>query len=141
MNPYYLHGGTSAKKRERAIEEFQEPDTETSAFILSLKAGSMGITLTKANPVFYFDRWWNPTVENQATDRAFRIGQSPKVFLHKFVTVGTVEKQIDRTWEDQEEDKEKVASAIVGNDESWLTELDNESFKQLIALNWKTAVV
>ncbi|WP_017660625.1 DEAD/DEAH box helicase [Baaleninema simplex] len=137
LNTYYIHGGTSAKKRERAIEEFQHPDTEPSAFILSLKAGGVGITLTKANHVFHFDRWWNPAVENQATDRAFRIGQTKNVFVHKFVTVGTVEEQIDRTLEE----KEKVASAIVGNDESWLTELDNESFKKLITLNWQTAVL
>ncbi len=135
-NTYYLHGGTSAKKRERYIAEFQDPNTEPSAFILSLKAGGVGITLTKANHVFHFDRWWNPAVENQATDRAFRIGQTKTVFVHKFVTVGTVEEQIDRAIEE----KEKVASAIVGSDESWLTELDNESFKQLIALN-KQAVV
>ena len=105
--------------------------TIPSLFILSLKAGGVGITLTKANHVFHFDRWWNPSVENQATDRAFRIGQKKNVFVHKFVTLGTLEERIDVMIED----KKKIADAIVGSDESWLTELDNDSFKQLIALN------
>ena len=130
-NTYYLHGGTNRNKREKMIAEFQDPETEPSAFILSLKAGGVGITLTKANHVFHFDRWWNPAVEDQATDRAFRIGQTKNVFVHKFVTLGTLEERIDQMIED----KKKVASAIVGSDESWLTELDNESFKKLIALN------
>jgi SNF2 family DNA or RNA helicase len=118
------------------INAFQNPDSEPSAFILSLKAGGVGINLTRANHVFHFDRWWNPAVEDQATDRAFRIGQVRNVFVHKFVTLGTLEERIDQMIED----KKRVASAIVGNDESWLTELDNESFKQLIALN-RSAVV
>jgi SNF2 family DNA or RNA helicase len=130
-NTYYLHGGTARPKRERMIAEFQDPETEPSAFILSLKAGGVGITLTKANHVFRFDRWWNPAVEDQATDRAFRIGQKKNVFVHKFVAIGTLEEQIDRMIED----KKKLAGAIVGADESWLTELDNEAFKKLIRLN------
>jgi SNF2 family DNA or RNA helicase len=128
---YYLHGGTSRQKREKMITEFQDPETAPSAFILSLKAGGVGITLTKANHVFHFDRWWNPAVEDQATDRAFRIGQKKNVFVHKFVTLGTLEEGIDQMIED----KKKIANSIVGADESWLTELDNESFKKLIALN------
>ena len=135
-NTYYLHGGTARQKREQMIAEFQEPETEPSAFVLSLKAGGVGITLTKANHVFHFDRWWNPAVEDQATDRAFRIGQKKNVFVHKFVTLGTLEERIDQIIED----KKKVASAIVGADESWLTELDNESFKELIALNRQTVM-
>jgi SNF2 family DNA or RNA helicase len=128
---FYLHGGTPPAKRERMILEFQDPDTEPGVFILSLKAGGVGITLTKANHVFHFDRWWNPAVEDQATDRAFRIGQRKNVFVHKFITIGTLEERIDRMIED----KKQVASLIVGNDESWLTRLDNEAFKELIALN------
>ena len=131
INTYYLHGGTPRKKREKTITEFQDPTTEPSAFILSLKAGGVGITLTKANHVFHFDRWWNPAVEDQATDRAFRIGQTKNVFVHKFVAIGTLEERID----EMIEDKKKLAGAVVGTDESWLTELDNESFQQLIALN------
>jgi SNF2 family DNA or RNA helicase len=130
-NTYYIHGGTSRDKRERAIAEFQDPETEPSVFVLSLKAGGVGITLTKANHVFHFDRWWNPAVEDQATDRAFRIGQQKNVFVHKFVTIGSLEERID----EMIEDKKKLAGAIVGADESWLTELDNDTFKQLIALN------
>ncbi|HLP88393.1 MAG TPA: DEAD/DEAH box helicase [Nostocaceae cyanobacterium] len=135
-NTYYLHGGTSRHRREQMISEFQDPETEPSVFILSLKAGGVGITLTKANHVFHFDRWWNPAVENQATDRAFRIGQTKNVFVHKFVAIGTLEEKIDQMIED----KKKLAAAVVGSDESWLTELDNEAFKQLIALN-KSAIL
>ncbi|AFY33245.1 DEAD/DEAH box helicase [Calothrix sp. PCC 7507] len=135
-NTYYLHGGTNRKRREQMISEFQDPDTEPSVFILSLKAGGVGITLTKANHVFHFDRWWNPAVEDQATDRAFRIGQKKNVFVHKFVTIGTLEEKIDQMIED----KKKLSSAVVGSDESWLTELDNEAFKQLISLN-KSAIL
>lgn len=135
-NTYYLHGGTAVKKRQQMITEFQDPETEPSVFVLSLKAGGVGITLTKANHVFHFDRWWNPAVEDQATDRAFRIGQKKNVFVHKFVAIGTLEERIDQMIED----KKKLAGAIVGADESWLTELDNNAFKQLIALN-KSAIM
>jgi SNF2 family DNA or RNA helicase len=130
-NTYYLHGGTSRKKREAMITQFQDPETEPSAFVLSLKAGGVGITLTKANHVFHFDRWWNPSVEDQATDRAFRIGQKKNVFVHKFVAIGTLEERIDQMIED----KKKLAGSIVGADESWLTELDNDAFRELISLN------
>lgn len=135
-NTYYLHGGTAQKKREAMIDEFQHPETEPSVFVLSLKAGGVGITLTKANHVFHFDRWWNPSVENQATDRAFRIGQKKNVFVHKFVAIGTLEERID----EMIEDKKKLAGAIVGADESWLTELDDNAFRQLISLN-KSAII
>jgi SNF2 family DNA or RNA helicase len=135
-NTFYLHGGTARPKRERMISEFQDPETEPTVFILSLKAGGVGITLTKANHVFHFDRWWNPAVEDQASDRAFRIGQKKNVFVHKFVAIGTLEERIDQMIED----KKKLAGAIVGSDEAWLTELDNAAFKQLIALN-KRAVM
>ncbi|NEQ33532.1 MAG: SWF/SNF helicase family protein, partial [Leptolyngbya sp. SIO4C5] len=128
---HYIHGGTNRDKRQQMIAQFQDPETEPSVFVLSLKAGGVGITLTKANHVFHFDRWWNPAVENQATDRAFRIGQKKNVFVHKFVAMGTLEERIDQMIED----KKKLAGAIVGSDESWLTELDNNAFQKLIALN------
>jgi SNF2 family DNA or RNA helicase len=131
LNTYYLHGGTPRPRREAMISQFQDPETEPSAFVLSLKAGGVGITLTRANHVFHFDRWWNPAVEDQATDRAFRIGQKKNVFVHKFVAIGTLEERIDQMIED----KKKLAGAIVGADESWLTELDNDAFRQLISLN------
>jgi SNF2 family DNA or RNA helicase len=135
-NTYYLHGGTSRPRRETMIAEFQDPETEPAVFILSLKAGGVGITLTKANHVFHFDRWWNPAVEDQATDRAFRIGQNKTVFVHKFVAIGTLEERIDQMIED----KKKLAGSIIGSDEAWLTELDNKAFQALIALN-KSAVL
>jgi len=130
-NTFFLHGGTSRSRREAMIEAFQDPETEPSIFVLSLKAGGVGVTLTKANHVFHFDRWWNPAVEDQASDRAFRIGQEKNVFVHKFVTLGTLEERIN----DMIEEKKALAGAIVGNDESWLTQLDNDRFKALIRLN------
>ncbi len=128
---FYLHGGTARGRRERMIEAFQDPAGDPAVFVLSLKAGGTGITLTRANHVFHFDRWWNPAVEDQATDRAYRIGQSRQVFVHKFVTLGTLEERIDQMIED----KKAIAGSIVGSDESWLTELDNQHFKALIRLN------
>lgn len=129
-NTYYLHGGTSVARRDQMVTEFQDPDTEPSIFILSLRAGGVGLNLTKANRVFHFDRWWNPAVEDQATDRAFRIGQRKNVFVHKFVAMGTMEERID----EMIEDKKRLSSLIVGADESWLTELDNDTFTELITL-------
>lgn len=129
-NTYYLHGGTNVIRREQMVSDFQDPETEPSLFILSLRAGGVGLNLTKANHVFHFDRWWNPAVEDQATDRAFRIGQRRNVFVHKFVAMGTMEERIDAMIED----KKRISSLVVGSDESWLTELDNDTFKELIAL-------
>ena len=129
-NTYYLHGGTNVNRRDQMVAEFQDPETEPSLFILSLRAGGVGLNLTKANHVFHFDRWWNPSVEDQATDRAFRIGQRKNVFVHKFVAMGTMEERIDAMIED----KKNLSSLVVGTDESWLTELDNDTFKDLIAL-------
>ena len=130
-NTFYLHGGTSRTKRESMIQEFQRNESPPAIFILSLKAGGVGITLTKANHVIHFDRWWNPAVENQATDRAYRIGQEKTVFAHKFVTTGTLEERIDQMIDD----KQKVSDMIVGNDESWLSKLDSKSFLDLIKLS------
>jgi SNF2 family DNA or RNA helicase len=129
-NTYYLHGSTSPARRDQMVSEFQDPATEPSLFILSLRAGGVGLNLTKANHVFHFDRWWNPAVEDQATDRAFRIGQRRNVFVHKFVAMGTMEERIDAMIED----KKRLSSLVVGSDEGWLTELDNDTFKDLIAL-------
>ena len=134
---YYLHGGTPRTRREHMVEQFQNPDTERAIFVLSLRAGGTGITLTRANHVIHFDRWWNPAVENQATDRAYRIGQEKKVFVHKMVTMGTLEERIDELIES----KKKLAEEIVGGGESWLANLDNEKFRALIALDRGNAVV
>lgn len=134
---YYLHGGTPRARREHMMEEFQDTETERAIFVLSLRAGGTGITLTRANHVIHFDRWWNPAVENQATDRAYRIGQKKTVFVHKMVTMGTLEGRIDELIEA----KKKLAEDIVGNDESWLANLDNETFRNLVALDRSEAVV
>ena len=134
---HYLHGATSRTRRDQMIQAFQDPASDPAVFILSLKAGGVGITLTRANHVFHFDRWWNPAVENQATDRAYRIGQEKRVFVHKLVTLGTLEERIDRVLED----KQRLAEGIVGSDEAWLTELDNAAFRRLIALNRAEAVI
>ncbi|MFT7371350.1 MAG: SNF2 family DNA or RNA helicase [Oleiphilaceae bacterium] len=128
---YYIHGGVSRNKREKMIDKFQSAASGPAVFILSIKAGGAGITLTKANHVFHFDRWWNPAVEDQATDRAFRIGQKKNVFVHKFVTLGTLEEKIDQMIED----KKKISNLITSSDESWVAKLDNQAFKQLITLN------
>ena len=127
---HYLHGGTSRTKRESMIDLFQNPSSAASVFILSLKAGGVGITLTKANHVIHFDRWWNPAVENQATDRAYRIGQKKTVFAHKFITIGTIEEKIDTMLEE----KQALADGLIGADESWLTQLSTEHFIKMIQL-------
>jgi SNF2 family DNA or RNA helicase len=127
----FLHGGTPRELRSRMVERFQaaEPDSPP-VFLLSLKAGGTGLNLTAATHVFHFDRWWNPAVEDQATDRAFRIGQERNVQVHKFVCVGTVEEKID----DMIERKQQVAASVVSAGEAWLTELDNDQLRDLFAL-------
>ena len=125
----FLHGGVPAKQRDRMVARFQEA-AGPKLFLLSLKAGGTGLNLTAANHVFHFDRWWNPAVENQATDRAFRIGQTKNVQVHKFVCVGTLEEKID----EMIERKQEVAQRVVGAGEGWLTELSNAQLKDLFTL-------
>ena len=127
--PLWLHGGTKVKEREDMIRRFQA-ERGPKVFILSLKAGGVGLNLTRANHVFHFDRWWNPAVENQATDRAFRIGQMRNVQVHKFVCAGTLEEKID----EMIESKKALAERIIGADESWLTELDTAGLRDLVQL-------
>ena len=112
------------------IERFQDEKEYLPIFILSLKAGGTGLNLTGANHVFHFDRWWNPAVENQATDRAFRIGQTKNVEVYKFICAGTMEERIDEILEK----KVEIAENVVGTGEDWLTELSNEELKDLFAL-------
>jgi SNF2 family DNA or RNA helicase len=126
----FLHGGTSAKMRDQMVNRFQEDEHAPPIFILSLKAGGTGLNLTRANHVFHFDRWWNPAVENQATDRAFRIGQKRNVQVHKFVTTGTLEEMID----DMIESKKGLAQAVVGSGENWLTEMSTDELRRVVAL-------
>lgn len=125
----FLHGRTPAAQRERMVMAFQEAETPT-IFILSLRAGGAGLNLTQANHVFHFDRWWNPAVENQATDRAFRIGQRRDVQVHKFVVAGTIEEHIHQLLED----KRTLSEVIVGSGEQWLTELSTEQLRDLLLL-------
>ncbi len=98
--------------------------------VLTLKAGGVGINLTRANHVFHFDRWWNPAVENQATDRAFRIGQTKKVQVHKLLCLGTLEEKIDAMIES----KKKLTENVLGSGESWLTELSNSELRNMFEL-------
>ncbi|MCD6207416.1 MAG: hypothetical protein J7J06_05410 [Methanosarcinales archaeon] len=127
----FLHGGTPRKQRDEIVRRFQEDRDGPPLFVLSLKAGGFGLNLTAANHVFHFDRWWNPAVENQATDRAFRIGQERNVFVHKFVCIGTLEERIDQMLEE----KEELADAIVGAGEAWLTELSTSELKDIFTLS------
>src|ERR1044071_7718119 len=123
-----LHGQTDVKKRKDLVRRFQEND-ETGFFVLSLKAGGAGLNLTAASRVVHFDRWWNPAVENQATDRAFRIGQTQSVFVHKLVCQGTVEERVDALITD----KRQLADAVVGaGGEAWLSELSTDDLRDLV---------
>ena len=126
----FLHGGVSRQKRDRMVARFQADEDAPPLFVLSLKAGGTGLNLTAANHVFHFDRWWNPAVENQATDRAFRIGQTRDVQVHKFLCAGTLEERID----EMIEQKKGVAARVVGTGEGWLTELSTAELKTLLAL-------
>jgi SNF2 family DNA or RNA helicase len=126
----FLHGGTSKKQRDAMVARFQEAD-EPVLFLLSLKAGGTGLNLTAANHVIHVDRWWNPAVEDQATDRAFRIGQRRDVQVRKFVCVGTLEERIDAMIEQ----KKALAEQIVGTGESWLTELSTAALREVLTLS------
>jgi SNF2 family DNA or RNA helicase len=125
----FLHGGVTKRKRDELIARFQADDGPP-VFLLSLKAGGTGLNLTRANHVFHFDRWWNPAVENQATDRAFRIGQTRNVQVHKFLCAGTLEEKID----EMIERKKAVAEDVVGTGEGWLANLSNRELKEVFAL-------
>jgi len=126
----FLHGGTTKKQRDAMVARFQEAD-EPMLFLLSLKAGGTGLNLTAANHVVHIDRWWNPAVEDQATDRAFRIGQRRDVQVRKFVCVGTLEERIDAMIEQ----KKALAEQVVGTGESWLADLSTSALREVLALS------
>jgi SNF2 family DNA or RNA helicase len=126
----FLHGGTSRKQRDAMVQRFQGGDGPP-VFLLSLKAGGTGLNLTAANQVVHFDRWWNPAVEDQATDRAFRIGQKRNVQVRKLVCAGTVEERIDLMLER----KKELAERVVGAGESWLTELSTADLREIVRLS------
>ena len=131
-----LHGGTPKAQRESMVDRFQNDPSAPRIFILSLKAGGVGLNLTRANQVFHYDRWWNPAVENQATDRAFRIGQTRNVQVHKFVCQGTLEERIH----EMIESKKALSEQVVGTGEAWLTEFDTEQLRNLLLLD-RTAII
>jgi SNF2 family DNA or RNA helicase len=133
---FFLYGSTSKKQREEMIDRFQHDPQGSPIMILSLKAGGVGLNLTRANHVFHFDRWWNPAVENQATDRVFRIGQTRNVQVHKFVCTGTLEEKIN----DMIESKKQLAEQVVGAGEDWLTEMDTDQLRNLLILD-RNAVI
>lgn len=131
-----LHGGTPVKKRQGLVMTFQEDD-RVPFMVLSLKAGGTGLNLTAASHVIHFDRWWNPAVENQATDRAFRIGQKKNVLVHKFVCRGTVEERIDALIDG----KKKLAGEVLSQGaESSLTEMSNEELISMVSLDLNSAL-
>lgn len=126
----FLHGGTPQRQREEMLERFQNSPDAPLIFVLSLKAGGTGLNLMSANHVFHYDRWWNPAVENQATDRAYRIGQTRDVQVHKFVCLGTLEERIDALIES----KRELAENVIGEGDGWVTELSTDELRDLISL-------
>ncbi len=127
----FLHGGVPAKTRDAMVETFQTDDVAPPLLIVSLKAGGTGLNLTRATHVLHYDRWWNPAVEDQATDRAYRIGQTRTVNVHKLVTAGTLEDRIAAMLEE----KRALADAVVGTGETWLTELGDDELRALVTLS------
>ena len=128
---FVLHGGTPVKRRNEMVKQFNG-EHYIPYMVLSLKAGGVGLNLTSANHVIHFDRWWNPAVENQATDRAFRIGQTKNVMVYKFVAKGTIEEKIDAIIEE----KQKLSGDILSSSgEQWITEYNNEELLKMFALD------
>jgi non-specific serine/threonine protein kinase len=131
-----LHGETEVKKRKDLVRRFQE-DESVPFFVLSIKAGGVGLNLTAASHVIHFDRWWNPAVENQATDRAFRIGQNKNVLVHKFVCRGTVEDKIDQMIESK---RQLAGDVLGGGGDVILTEMSDEELLNIVSLDLRAAM-
>jgi superfamily II DNA or RNA helicase len=127
----FLHGGTPMAAREAMVERFQEAEDAPPILLVSLRAGGTGLNLTRATEVIHYDRWWNPAVEDQATDRVHRIGQTRPVTVHRLVTSGTIEERIAELLER----KRALADAVVGEGETWITELDDDDLRDLVALS------
>ncbi|TCP28919.1 SNF2 family DNA or RNA helicase [Scopulibacillus darangshiensis] len=130
---FFLHGSLTPEKREKMIRAFRSNENEKTLFVLSLKAGGLGLNLTEANHVIHYDRWWNPAVEDQATDRAYRIGQHRNVQVHKLICEGTLEQRIDELIEK----KKGLSKQILGKGEGWITELTDKEIYELIRLREK----
>jgi superfamily II DNA or RNA helicase len=126
----FLHGGTPMAKREEMVATFQDEPDAPPIMLVSLRAGGTGLNLTRATHVMHYDRWWNPAVEDQATDRVHRIGQDRSVTVHRLVTAGTVEERIDEVLER----KRAIADAVVGESEAWITELGDDEVRELVSL-------
>ena len=126
----FLHGGSSKSERQSMVDRFQQDPRGPQLFLLSLKAGGVGLNLTRASHVVHIDRWWNPAVENQATDRAYRIGQTNRVMVHKFITSGSLEENVDRMIRE----KARLAEDIIGGGEDWLADLGIDDIKDLVTL-------
>lgn len=126
----FLHGGVSRSIRDKMVDDFQNPMSNTRFFIISLKAGGTGLNLTAANHVIHYDLWWNPAVENQATDRAYRIGQKRNVIVHRLITASTFEERID----EMIQSKKELANLTVSSGENWITEMTTKEIKDLVDL-------
>jgi hypothetical protein len=126
----FLHGGTSATQRDAMVREFQTDPRGPTLLLVSLKAGGTGLNLTRATHVIHYDRWWNPAVEDQATDRAYRIGQHENVQVYKLVCEGTLEERIDQLLDE----KRALFDAVIGSGERWVTELDDAELRRLVLL-------
>ena len=131
-----LHGSIPVKQRAKLVDAFQQ-EHGPPFFILSLKAGGSGLNLTGASHVIHFDRWWNPAVENQATDRAYRIGQKKNVLVHKFICRGTIEEKIDTMIDSK---KELSNEGLTGGTETLLTEMSNEDLMRIVSLDVNRAL-
>jgi SNF2 family DNA or RNA helicase len=126
----FFHGGITRKKRDEMVESFQN-DKHKKLMIVSLKAGGTGLNLTSACNVIHYDLWWNPAVENQATDRVYRIGQEKNVMVHRLITLGTFEEKIDEIIKA----KKELADLTVSTGESWITEMSNRELKEIFSLH------
>ncbi len=125
----FFHGGVSRKKRDEMVNLFQN-DRKTRLMIISLKAGGTGLNLTEASNVIHYDLWWNPAVENQATDRAYRIGQEKNVMVHRLITLGTFEEKIDEIIKS----KKELADLTVSTGENLITEMSNKDLRDIFTL-------
>jgi SNF2 family DNA or RNA helicase len=130
ISSQFLHGGTNATTRQAMVDRFQD-GSGPPVFIISIKAGGTGLNLTRANQVIHYDRWWNPAVENQASDRAWRIGQKRAVFVHRLTSEGTLEESIAA----ELERKASLADSVIGSGEGWLSELDDSTLRSLVELS------
>ena len=126
----FLHGGVPIEQRDAMVDAFQTDEHAAPFLIVSLRAGGTGLNLTRASHVIHYDRWWNPAVEDQATDRAYRIGQDKNVYVHKLVSQGTLEERIDSMLEE----KRQLAESVIGSGEAWVTELDDDALRALVML-------